>query len=106
MIKKFNDFINESETYFDAIDDLRPDDSIIVKFPPNFELEYTEGSSTTKHKFICDHLDIWYVLDDDYRAIKYFFHTEQYGSSICQIEKLTPESRKKVWDYLKNTPMK
>lgn len=107
MIKKFEDFINESITYFDAIDDIRPDESIIVKFPANFELEYTKGhGSTTVHKFICDHLDIWYIYDDDYRAIKYFLHTEPYGTSICKIDDLTPESRKKVWDYLKNTPMK
>lgn len=106
-IKNFESFINESRTYQDEIDDIRPDDSVIVKFPENFELEYTFSfdKNTNVKKFICDFLDVWYVVDDDFRTIKYFFHEKGKKSSTCQEHHLTPESSEKVLNYLKNTPI-
>jgi hypothetical protein len=103
MIKKFEEFICEQKnlSYEELAKELYPGESVIVQFPPNFELDVEVGSPK---KFICGSLDIYCNDDDDRRgALHYLLHKspDGRGHSVCKTWQLTPESREKVYNFIK-----
>lgn len=127
MMKTFEEFISERwgsaidknkvQTYADLVDDVYPGESVDVYFPEGFELEchLYRGGEAKLVKFNCAKLNVYYWDDDDHRCIDYYYYeseddykaryNDKWYSHICKDSDLTKESRAKVEEYLKNTPV-
>ena len=90
---------------YEQIANMRPGDSINVKFPEGFELEYTRWTPGGEKliKFNCSELKVWYWDEDDHRCKDYYYYPSGDGVNnwACKQRSLTEESQKKVWEYLR-----
>ena len=89
----------------------------VIYFPEGFELEchLYRGGEAKLVKFNCAKLNVYYWDDDDHRCIDYYYYeseddykaryNDKWYSHICKDSDLTKESRAKVEEYLKNTPV-
>ena len=99
MNKRYNN-------YAEVISDMRPGDSVDVKFPEGFVLEYRAWTMDAGYKIVqfeCTRMNAWYWDDDDHCCLDKYFYTSDKDSHVCKASALTQESYKKVWDYLRNT---
>ena len=99
-------------TYKEYIDEiLHYNDSIIIMLPERFELSnyvYDINNNKKIEKFICDFINVYYIDDDDYTSIEYYFYSHKNNNKNehyrrCKLYGLTAESKKKVEEYLKTT---
>ena len=97
-------------TYKEYIDEiLHYNDSIIIMLPERFELSnyvYDINNNKKIEKFICDFINVYYIDDDDYTSIEYYFYSHKNNNKHyrrCKLYNLTNESKKKVEEYLKAT---
>lgn len=88
------------KSYLEVIEDMYPGDSIHVKFPENFELEYKRIFMDESQKFICNELQAYYWDEDDHCCKDLYFYTPDKENWVCKHWDLTPESTQKVKNYL------
>lgn len=94
------------KTLQDQIYDMRRGDSLEVVFPEGFELSYTIGVDKEVRTFICVNMHAYYWDEDDHCCLDKYFYGARKDEGIhnwtCKYYALTPESKKKLNDYLAN----
>lgn len=92
-----------------------PGDSVDVLFPEGFELEYKravmdENGDVIQCIFtsICTRMNAYYWDDDDHRCLDFYFYNDNEEaktplgvSHFAKLYDLTPESQKKVEEFVK-----
>jgi hypothetical protein len=110
IIKSYEQFVNEAHlnkadrTYQSIIYDMYLGDALTIYLPEDFVLEYERGFGEflKKDKFECNMIKLWYWDEDDHQGLDYYFHTPGENQWVCKLGDLTPESYKKLKDYLKS----
>ena len=95
------------KTLFEQINDMRRGDSLDVVFPEGFEISYKLYTDNEPKTFICVSMNAYYWDEDDHRCLdKYFYGVKKeddpFYNWTCKEHALTPESRKKLYNYLSN----
>ena len=92
-----------------------PGESVNVIFPEGFELEYKKAVMDENGNFIqcifasiCTRMRAYYWDDDDHRCLDFYFYNDNEESKgflgishFCKFWDLTPESQKKVEEFVK-----
>ena len=98
------------KTLREQIKDVYPGESLDIFFPEGFELSYIfrrYGQKDEVKTFICEHMNVYYWDDDDHRCKDLYFYEANVNNNTfhnwtCKDYYLTPESRKKLDEYLAN----
>lgn len=98
------------KTLQDQVYDVFPGESLDIFFPEGFELSYVShrwGEKDEVKTFICERVNVYYWDDDDHRCKDLYFYeantnNDPWHTWTCKEYSLTPESRKKLTDYLAN----
>ena len=92
---------------YEQIADMRPGDSINVKFPEGFTIEY-EKTQLVDGKWIkviekspCTRMNVWYWDEDDHCCKDYYFYNGTDHSWFCKGRSVTKESWEKINAYLR-----
>ena len=95
---------------------VHPGDSVDVKFPEGFELEYKravmdENGDIIQCIFasICTRMNAYYWDNDDHRRLDFYFYNDNEESEgilgvshFAKFRDLTPDSRKKVEEFVRS----
>lgn len=88
-----------------------PGDLVDVIFPEGFTLEYKETELTEDRKLksvvrssVCTRMVAYYWDDDDHRCLDFYFYNDNIPNSnwFAKQYYLTPESRKKVEEFVRS----
>ena len=98
------------KTLKDQIRNVFPGESLDIFFPEGFELSYVRRHYDRPDEtltFICERLDVYYWDDDDHRCKDLYFYeanttNNPFHNWTCKEYSLTPESRRKLDEYLSN----
>lgn len=90
--------------------DIYPGDSIDIHFPEGFTLDYEKTMMDDNGEFVkriftspCTRMNAYYWDEDDHRCLDFYFYNDNDDNSnwFAKQYYLTPESRKKVEDFLR-----
>lgn len=91
---------------YEQIADMRPGDSINVKFPEGFTIEY-EKTKLVDDKWVkvietspCTRMNVYYWDDDDHCCKDYYFYNGENTGWFCKGRSLTKESWEKIYSHL------
>ena len=108
----FGNKFEKNMTYYYIIDDLTkandmmPSESMEIQFPENFELFYNQDSLNNANvkSFICEKLKIYNRdVEEDNGGLMYLLYKKGSEQYVCNLNKLTDESKIKVLEYIQNT---
>lgn len=91
---------------FDQISNMRPGDSIDVRFPEGFTVDYIK-TRWVDDKYVdvietspCTRMNAWYWDEDDHCCKDYYFYNGDDGNWFCKGRSITKESWVKINTYL------